>query len=116
MPRLVDRVTIDTKIVKSIVDMTQTDWTASWAGSVSTIVLDKKNELVHVSTEFKKFDFVPLCKHVNSEVKDLCKRCLSWHSSVKVLSLDVAGHASKKWSLANSKYAAPSLHGVTPHQ
>ena len=71
-----------------------------------------------MAVEFKRFEFVALCKHARNEISDLRKRCLTRHTGIHILAIDVAGSHGHSWHMGKTGNKGIALvnGAVTVHQ
>ncbi len=88
--------------LRALLGLMESDGHSSLFGLFSTLVQDRNHEMIHMSTEFKRFEFLSLCRHIKSEIDDLRRRCLTRHAKVHILSIDISGSHGHSWHLGNT--------------
>ena len=88
--------------LRALLGLMESDGHSSLFGLFSTLVQDRNHEMIHMSTEFKRFEFISLCKHIKSEIDDLRRRCLTRHAGVHILAIDVAGSHGHSWHIGRT--------------
>jgi len=88
--------------LRALLGLMESDGHSSLFGLFSTLVQDRNHEMIHMSTEFKRFEFISLCRHIKCEIDDLRRRCLTRHAGVHILSIDVSGSHGHSWHVGIS--------------
>ena len=95
--------------LRALLGLMESDGHSSLFGLFSTLVQDRNHEMIHMSAEFKRFEFLSLCRHIKHDIDDLRRKCLTRHAGIHILSIDIAGSHGHSWHLGVSKRKGKAL-------